>query len=68
MTGRHARVVYNIDPPQELVRCESSNIPHPMTGACEYPHNAGYADDLTRDRIPSMTAVETLDPREGSLA
>lgn len=43
-----------------MVMCTAHGIkPHPMTGQCEYPHEVAPPAST-----PSMTAAETLDPRE----
>lgn len=43
-----------------FVRCETHGAtPHRMVDECKYPHEAGHDGPE-----PSMTATETLDPRE----
>lgn len=93
MTGRHARVVYNLDAPAGgLVSCEATAVPHPESASCVAPvaapeacyvcgngphervelHDYWSKSDAARyfaaepsgGSYPSMSAVETLDPRE----
>jgi hypothetical protein len=49
-TGRHAKTVYNLDAPViALVRCDATDVPHPLKPNCTNPHTAGYSDDGTLD-------------------
>lgn len=93
MTGRHARVVHDLDAPV-LVACEATTVPHPETATCVAPRVAvapepcyvcggaphgrlelhdywstsdaarHFAGEPSGGTLPSMSAVETLDPRE----